>query len=94
MSQPTDPFRPVQVFYPIGLIVVTAAITWGTTTAESDQTRVTVNENRVDIRAVTLKTAELDKQVALNIQQLETIQANLVTIQNDTKQILTMMKDN
>jgi hypothetical protein len=70
---------------------VTAAITWGTVKAESQQTARSVSENRIDIRAVADKAANLDKKVALNEQSLEQIRASVQEIRVDTQTILTML---
>ena len=83
--------HPVSALWPICLVLVTAAITWGTVTAESEQTSRSVAENRVDIRAVAEKAAGLDKKVALNEQSLEQIRASVQDIKTDTKTILTML---
>jgi hypothetical protein len=83
--------KPIQVIWPIALVLVTAAITWGTVRAESEQTARSVADNRVDIRSVTAKTADLDKNVALNEQSLTQIRQSVVEIKEDTKTILTML---
>jgi hypothetical protein len=83
--------KPIQVIWPIALVLVTAAITWGTVRAESEQTARSVADNRVDIRSVTAKTADLDKNVALNEQSLTQIRQSVVEINEDTKTILTML---
>lgn len=83
--------KPIQVIWPIALVLVTAAITWGTVRAESEQTARSVADNRLDIRAVTNKTADLDKNVALNEQSLIQIRQSVQEIKEDTKTILTML---
>ena len=83
--------RPIQIIWPIALVLVTAAITWGTVRAESEQTARSVADNRLDIRAVTNKTADLDKNVALNEQSLIQIRQSVQEIKEDTKTILTML---
>ena len=82
--------NPVQALWPICLVLVTAAITWGTVKAESQQT-ASVAENRIDIRAVADKAANLDKKVALNEQSLEQIRASVQEIRVDTQTILTVL---
>ena len=83
--------NPVQALWPICLVLVTAAITWGTVKAESQQTARSVAENRIDIRAVADKAANLDKKVALNEQSLEQIRASVQEIRVDTQTILTVL---
>lgn len=91
MTYPLEPKSPAQIIWPICLVVVTAAITWGTVKAESQQTARSVAENRVDIRAVAEKASNLDKKVALNEQSLDQIRASVQDIQTDTNTILTML---
>jgi hypothetical protein len=83
--------KPIQVIWPIALVLVTAAITWGTVRAESEQTARSVADNRLDIKSVTNKTADLDKNVALNEQSLIQIRQSVQEIKEDTKTILTML---
>ena len=89
--QSTDTYKPIQLVWPIALVLITAAITWGSVRAESEQTSRSASENRIDIRAVKEKAAELDKKVALNEQSLDQIRASVQDIKTDTKTILNVL---
>jgi|14_taG_2_1085336.scaffolds.fasta_scaffold116480_2 uncharacterized membrane protein len=89
--QSMDTHKPIQVVWPVALVLITAAITWGSVRTETEQTSRAALENRIDIRAVKEKAAELDKKVALNEQSLDQIRLSVEDIKADTKTILTVL---
>ncbi len=94
MNNIVDSTKPFNVLWPIALVLITVAITWGSVQAESEQTARAANENRQTISAVKEKSAELDKRVALNEQSLDQIRSSVQEIKTDTKTILHMLSVN